>query len=205
MLDKVLQDALIIWATIDPLGTLAIFTAATAHMDAKRRKRTAYRTVLYAGSVLLGAMVVGQFILNGMGIRMISFQVAGGLILFLFGIQMTFGSPLHEAQKEPDHDIAVFPLAIPATATPGAILAAILLTDNNVYPVSQQALTAGVMVLILAITLVMLLLSNAIIRVIGFGGASILTRIMGMVLAAFSVELVMDAIGAMAGWLPLTD
>lgn len=195
MIEKLLQDALIIWATIDPIGTLAIFTAATAHLDSAARRRTAIRTVLYAGAVLIGAIVVGQFILTGMGIRLISFQLAGGLILFLFGLQMIFGAQTQEAKKEPDHDIAVFPLAIPATATPGAILAVILLTDNNLYPVTQQAATAGVTILVLIITLLMLWFSSAIIRVIGFNGASILTRIMGMILTAFSVELVMNAVG----------
>ena len=196
MLDKVLQDALIIWATIDPIGTLAIFAGLTSHLDDKERRRTAIRTVLYAGAVLLGSIVLGQFILNAMGIRMISFQLGGGLILFLFGIQMIFGSESNNAKKEPDHDMAVFPLAIPGTATPGAILAVILLTDNNINPIVSQAATAGVTVLILLITLLLLLLSTHIIRVIGFSGASILTRIMGMILAAFSVELVMNAVGA---------
>ena len=108
---------------------------------------------------------------------------------------MIFGSQSRDATKEPDHDIAVFPLAIPATATPGAILAVILLTDNNLFSVTQQALTAAMTASVLLITLLMLLASNAIIKVIGMGGASILTRIMGMILAAFSVELVMNALG----------
>ena len=92
MLDKILQDALIIWATIDPIGTLAIFTALTSRLDEKERKRTAIRTILYAGAVLLGSIILGQLILNAMGIRMISFQLSGGIILFLFGLQMIFGS-----------------------------------------------------------------------------------------------------------------
>lgn len=196
MQEKILQDALIIWATIDPIGTLAIFAGLTSHLSAAERRRTAIRTVLYAGAVLLGAIILGQLILNAMGIRMISFQLGGGLILFLFGIQMIFGSGSSNAKKEPDHDMAVFPLAIPATATPGAILAVILLTDNNLHPIASQAATAGVTVIILLITLLMLLLSSRIISIIGFSGASILTRIMGMILAAFSVELVMNAVGA---------
>lgn len=196
MLDKLLQDALIIWATIDPIGTLAIFAGLTSHLDDKERRRTAIRTVLYAGAVLLGSIVLGQLILNAMGVRMISFQLGGGIILFLFGLQMIFGSGSNNAKKEPDHDMAVFPLAIPGTATPGAILAVILLTDNNLHPITDQVATAGVTVVILLITLLMLMLSNHIIRIIGFSGASILTRIMGMILAAFSVELVMNAVGA---------
>ncbi len=195
-LDKILQDALIIWATIDPIGTLAIFTALTGSMGAAERRRTAIRAVAYSAAVLLGAIVVGQLLLTAMGIRLISFQLAGGIILFLFGLQMIFGSGAAYGKKEPGHDLAVFPLAIPATATPGAILAVILLTDNTLYSVPVQAATAGVMLAVLAVTLLLLLLSSQIMRVIGQGGASILTRIMGMVLAAFSVELVMDAVGA---------
>tara|TARA_R110000787_G_scaffold187146_7_gene299072 strand:+ start:12978 stop:13598 length:621 start_codon:yes stop_codon:yes gene_type:complete len=196
LLDKLLQDALIIWATIDPIGTLAIFTGLTGGLDAAQRRRTAIRAIAYSAAVLLGAIVIGQILLTAMGIRLISFQLGGGIVLFLFGLQMIFGSGATSGEKEPGHDMAVFPLAIPATATPGAILAVILLTDNSQYPVATQALTALVMLAILLVTLCLLLMSTQIMRVLGRGGASILTRIMGMILAAFSVELVMDAMGA---------
>jgi multiple antibiotic resistance protein len=195
MLDKVIQDALIIWATIDPIGTMAIFAGMTAGMSAGERKETARRTVLYAGGVLIGALVVGQIILSAMGVRLISFQVGGGIILFLFGLQMIFGQPYQRMKGEPEHDIAVFPLAIPATATPGAILAVILLTDNHIFPIPVQIGTALVTCAILAVTWLMLVFSEKIINIIGVGGASILTKIMGMILAAFSVELVMNALG----------
>lgn len=190
-----MQDALIIWATIDPIGTMALFTALTAHLSSADRRRTAFKTVFYAGAVLMGSIVVGQLILNAMGIRLVSFQLGGGIILFLFGLQMIFGSKSQQSRQEPGHDIAVFPLAIPATATPGAILAVILLTDNHVHPISVQFGTALITIAILAVTLLLLLLSTRIIRIIGVGGASILTRVMGMILAAFSVELVMNALG----------
>lgn len=195
MIDKFVQDALIIWATIDPIGTMALFAALTAHMDPADRRRTAYKAVAYAAAVLLGAIVVGQVILTAMGIRLISFQLGGGIILFLFGLQMIFSSGSQSSRTEPHHDMAVFPLAIPATATPGAILAVILLTDNHVYPVVVQVGTALIMLSVLAITLVLLLLAGPIIKFIGVGGASILTRVMGMILAALSVELVMNALG----------
>lgn len=195
-IDKLLQDALIIWATVDPIGTLAIFTGLTSGLDAAQRRRTAIRAVAYATAVLFGAIVVGQLLLTAMGIRLISFQLGGGIILFLFGLQMIFGSGLSSGEQEPGHDLAVFPLAIPATATPGAILAVILLTDNSLYTIPTQAVTAAVMIAVMVVTLILLLLSTQIMRVLGQGGASILTRIMGMILAAFSVELVMDALGA---------
>lgn len=199
--DKLLQDTLIIWATIDPIGTLAIFTGLTAKRESQERRRVALRAVAYAGAVLLGAIILGQLLLTAMGIRLISFQLGGGIVLFLFGLQMIFGSGATSAEKEPGHDLAVFPLAIPATATPGAILAVILLTDNSLYSIPQQALTAAAMLAVLGVTLILLLLATQIMRVIGQSGASILTRLMGMILAAFSVELVMNALGA-ERWLP---
>lgn len=195
MIDKLVQDALIIWATIDPIGTMALFAALTAHLDRAERRRTAFKAIAYAAAVLLGAIVIGQVILTAMGIRLASFQLGGGIILFLFGLQMIFGPGSQSSRKEPDHDMAVFPLAIPATATPGAILAVILLTDNNVYSVAAQVSTALIMLAVLGITLVLLLAAERIIKVIGINGASILTRVMGMILAALSVELVMNALG----------
>lgn len=195
MIDKVIHDFLIIWATIDPIGTMALFAGLTAKFSVEARRKTAYKTILYAALILSGALVIGQLLLGAMGISLISFQVAGGVILFLFGLQMVFSSDSQNESGEPLHDISVFPLAIPATASPGAILAVILITDNNVYTIQEQVVTAVTMLSVLAITLILLLFSGGIIRVIGNGGASLLTRIMGMILAALSVEFIMEAIG----------
>jgi len=194
MIEKLTQDALIIWATIDPIGTMALFAALTAHLTPTERRRTAFKAIGYAALVLIGSIVVGQVILSAMGIRLVSFQIAGGIILFLFGLQMIFSSDSPQATKEPEHDMAVFPLAIPATATPGAILAVILLTDNQAYPITAQIGTGLIVLCILAVTLVLLLLSEWIIKIIGTSGASILVRVMGIILAALSVELVMNAL-----------
>ena len=195
MFDKAIQDALILWATIDPIGTLAIFSALTAGMSVTQRRKTATRAVLYAGGVLIGSLVIGQVLLTAMGISLLSFQLGGGIILFLFGLQMIFTENDQSSGKEPDHNVAIFPIAIPATATPGAILAVILLTDNQIYPIAQQLVTGLIVVATLAITWVMMFFSDRILAVIGTGGASLLTKIMGMILAALSVQLVMNAIG----------
>ena len=195
MFDKAIQDALILWATIDPIGTLAIFSALTAGMSVTQRRKTATRAVLYAGGVLIGSLVIGQVLLTAMGISLLSFQLGGGIILFLFGLQMIFTENDQSSGKEPDHNVAIFPIAIPATATPGAILAVILLTDNQIYPITQQLVTGIIVVATLAITWVMMFFSDRILAVIGSGGASLLTKIMGMILAALSVQLVMNAIG----------
>lgn len=196
MLEHIIKDFLFLWATIDPIGTLVIFTALTKRFSAQRRKKIAGKAVLYAALVLIGAIIGGQLILAGMGIRIISFQVAGGAILFLFALQMIFSDfEGHAGEKEDEHDIAVFPLAIPVIATPGAIMAAILLTDNKTYSLLEQVITTGMLLLVLATTYFMMLMSERILKVIGQNGAAILIKIMGMLLAALSVELIMEAIG----------
>ena len=195
MVEKLVQDALIIWATIDPVGTMAIFVSITAGFTVEERQQAARRTVIYAGAVLIGAIVIGQVLLTAMGIRLLSLQLGGGIILFLFGLQMIFGAPYQRLKQEPEHDVAVFPLAIPGTATPGAILAVILLTDNHIHPIPVQIGTAMITIAVLSVTWLLLKFSERILSVIGTAGAAILTKVMGMVLAALSVELVMKAIG----------
>ncbi|WP_454062694.1 MarC family protein [Candidatus Nitrospira salsa] len=196
MTEKFIRDALILWTTIDPIGTLAIFTAITSKLNTTQRKKTAWKAILYSAAILLGAIVLGQILLSSMGIRLLSLQVAGGVILFLFGLQMVFGSGVtsNQTTEEPGHDIAVFPLAVPSIATPGAILAVILLTDNHLYSIPVQATTAAILLGILAITLICMLAATPILKVIGMNGASIMVRVMGMVLAALSTEFVMEAL-----------
>lgn len=196
MTEKLIRDALILWTTIDPIGTLAIFTALTANMSNRARKRTAIKANIYATIILLCSVFVGQVLLSAMGIRLISLQLAGGLILFLFGLKMIFGDMNKDvsAGNDAKHDLAVFPLAIPSIATPGAIMAVILQTDNHVYSIGEQALTTGVMLAIMAINCALLLASNAIFKVIGYNGSAILVKVMGMILAALSIEMVMEAL-----------
>jgi multiple antibiotic resistance protein len=197
MLELIIKNFLILWTTIDPPGTLALFVGMTSGMLAQDRKQIAKRAVTYAGIVLVVTMLVGQLILAGMGIRLISLQVAGGIVLFLFSLQMIFGSFGGHRMNRPEegHDIAVFPLAIPAIATPGAIMACILLTDSNVYNYAELGVTLVILIFVLALTYYMLRVSDTILKYIGKNGALIVVKVMGMLLAALSVELIMEAIG----------
>ena len=122
MEEKFLRDALLLGATIDPLGTLALFVSLTRGLDAATRRRTAGKAVLYSGAILLASVVLGQVVLSAMHVRLLSLQLAGGLILFLLGLKMVFGGHF-ESSPEPGHDLAVFPLAVPAIANPGSIMA----------------------------------------------------------------------------------
>jgi len=198
MTGKITRDALLFWATIDPVGTVVLFAALTAGMQAAERRLVALRAVLYAALILVGSVVLGQIILTGLGIRLISLQVAGGVVLFLFGLQMIFRNRAGEPGNRPEagHELAVFPLAIPSIASPGAIMAAIVATDNDLFSIGQQVVSTLILLAVLALTLVMMLLAEKILKVVGVHGAEILIRVMGMLLAALSVELVMEALGA---------
>ena len=133
LVEKLIRDALMLWATIDPITTMSIFAALTVGLSPDKRRRTAARAILYSAVILFVSLVIGQLVLAGMELDLLSLQVAGGIILFIFGLQMIFGSDSTFA-PEPGHDIAVFPLAVPSIANPGSILAVIILTTTTSTP-----------------------------------------------------------------------
>jgi len=195
--EKYITDALILWATIDPISTLVLFASLTSNLDGAQRRRIALKAFAFSSGILLTAIVLGQLILTAMGISMLAFQVAGGIVLFVFALQLIFGHPQLTVPGgvTPERDIAVFPLAVPSIASPGAILAAIVLTDNHLYPVAIQLGTAAITVGVLMVTLCLMLLSAQVLALIRPQGAEMLVRVMGLILAALSVQLVIDAFG----------
>jgi multiple antibiotic resistance protein len=202
LLIKISKDFATLWTTIDPIGTVALFAGLTASLTRADRHWTALRACMYATIILVVAMTAGQVILDAIGIHMHSLKVAGGIILFLFGTQMLFGK-MDKVERTPEEgrDLAVFPLAVPSIAGPGAMMAAIVLTDNDVYTVPERIETGVVMVVVLFITYVLLICSDAILRVIGRQGASVVVRVMGLILCSLAVEIVLTALGV-GGWLP---
>jgi multiple antibiotic resistance protein len=202
---KISKDFATIWTTIDPIGNVAIFAGLTASLTRAERRRTALRATVYAAVILVVAVVAGQIILDAIGIHLHSLKVAGGIILFLFGLQMLFGRMDAKAgaeAPEEGRDLAVFPLAVPSIAGPGAMMAVILLTDNDVYTVAEQAQTGVVLLVVLLLTYILLLFSDAILRIIGRQGAAILVRVMGIILASLAVEIVLTTLGV-ANWAPV--
>ena len=196
MAEMLLRHFMMMWTTVDPVGNLAIFSALTVSLSQVERRKVALRATVYAGVILIVAVVLGQILLDAIGIHLLSLKLAGGLILFVFSLKMLFGDIDSDAgPPKPGRDIAVFPLAVPSIAGPGTIMAVIVLTDNDVYTITEQALTSLMLLAVLVITCVLFLLSEKVLRLIGRAGASILIRVMGIILAALSVELVMGALG----------
>ena len=113
MVEQTIRDFLMLFVTIHPIGALALFVSLTSNLSAKERRTAAFRAVLYAGCILIAFLVLGQLLLSGLGIRLVSFQLAGGIILFLLGLQMVFGTGVaaQRDKQEPARDPTIFPLA----------------------------------------------------------------------------------------------
>lgn len=202
-MNNLLEHFVTLWVVIDPIGTIPVFIAVTATLTASARRKTALLAALVSAGVLLFFLVFGQLLIEALDIGLNSFQVAGGIILFLFALTMIFGESKqvveqHEAEEELERpsqrpNPAIFPLAVPSLASPGAMLAIVILTDNNRYSAADQGITALVMLSVVLIAFVLMLLADPIIRLIRYSGAAIISRVMGMILASVAVNSVLSA------------
>ena len=202
-LDQLLREFVALWVVIDPIGTIPVFIAVTAGISAAARKRVAFKATFVATIILLFFIVAGQRLLEAMEIHLEAFQLAGGIILFMFAVTMIFGESKPEQEtSELRGDVshmAIFPLAMPSLASPGAMLAVVMLTDNHRYSLENQILTFGVMLVVMLITLGLLLLAGPIQRLIGMSGASVVSRVMGLVLASVAVDNILNAVVSFFG------
>jgi multiple antibiotic resistance protein len=173
-----------------------VYLSQTQHLTAKQRRLVALKAVAISTGVLLFFLISGQQLLDAMQIPLPAFQAAGGLVLLIFALTMIFGESKPEQEtklsEEVSHsdlaDLAVYPLAIPSIASPGAMMAIVLLTDNHRYSAGDQLITAAVMMTVLVITLLLLLGATHIQKWIGNVGAAIISRVMGLILAAVAVN-----------------
>ena len=153
--------------------------------------------------VLFFFICLGQIIITAMGISIRTFEIAGGLILFIFAVQLVIGETKKtdvEATRETPMQLAIYPLAIPNLAGPGAMLTVILRTDNSSVNWLEQLHTTAAVAGVLAVAFGLMLAAGPITRVIGIGGANVIKRIMGMIIAAYAAHLVFSGIG---DWLHL--
>jgi multiple antibiotic resistance protein len=199
---KLLEDAITLFVVLNPIGLVPLFIALTSEHTRAQRRTIAGRAVVIAGAILIVFVVVGQVMLTGLGVTLPAFRVAGGLVLLVIALRMVLSdddarSGSHtSARRAGPSDIAVFPLAMPLIAGPGAVMAAVLLTDNDAFTAAEQAATAAVMVGILGLTYVMLLGAETVQRYIGPTGANVLSRVLGLILAAVAAETMLEGLRA---------
>jgi multiple antibiotic resistance protein len=194
---KLIEDLITLFVVLDPVGSIPIFLNATARLDPRDRSKVALISIVVALLVLMLFLYCGQYALEAMHISIPAFRIAGAAVLFLFALQMIFGghhaSGTAEARRTPT-EIAIFPVAMPGIASPGALLAVVLLTDNNRFSFIEESVTAGLTFAVLLVILILLLLATQIQRYLGAAGIMVITQIMGLVLAAFSVQQVLDGV-----------
>jgi len=188
-----------LFVVIDPFGTTPIFVALTQGMSPATRRKIAYRTCLTATGVLIAFAAFGEAVLGFVGISMPAFKVAGGALLFLTALDMLFERRTKRredrAEEEEHPDPSVFPLAIPLVAGPGSIATIILLAGQH-PGVQGTFMAVGVMLAVMAVVLAFFLSGGLIARILGKTGLTVLTRLLGMLLAALSVQFILDGLKA---------
>ena len=185
------------FAVIDPIGSVPVFIATTSGFDAKAKRHIAYKAIIAAAGILLFFTIAGEYVLSAMGIPLSAFEIAGGIVLFLFALTMIFDEGKARSELRMAKSVtetAIFPLAVPSIASPGAMLAAVMLTENDRYTLVEQATTTGIMLSVLGITLILLLAAAPIHKIIGNGGANIVSRVMGLILASVATASILEGI-----------
>jgi multiple antibiotic resistance protein len=199
-----------LFVIIDPIGTAALFVGLTRGLTEPASRRVAYRAVLIAGILLLIFAFGGNALLRGLAIGLPAFRIAGGVLLFLVAVDMVFARSsgvraltAQESQEvDPSHDISVFPLAIPLIAGPGALTTMVLLMGQAGADPLARASVILMLALVLAITLGFLLMATRIVRLLGTTGVNVVSRVLGVLLAAVATQLVLDGLVSGLGLRP---
>ena len=186
------------FAVIDPIGTVPVFIAVTDKFDLKTKRRVALLAAIVSACILLFFIVIGEVILNALAIPLSAFQISGGIVLFLFALNMIFGDSKPEEELKlcatAHKETAIFPLAVPSIASPGAMLAAVLLTKNEVFTIWEQMQTAAVMLSVILLVYVLMLLAGFINKLVGSSGASVISRIMGVILSSIAITNILTGL-----------
>lgn len=196
------------FATIGPIDVAAIFAALTAENTKQYRRLMAIQGTVIATVILLIFAIFGNALLSSMGISLAALSAAGGILLFLIGIEMVFARessgtrPTSEEELEAasKQDISVFPIATPLIAGPGTMGAVILLMANAEGDLARQGIVIGSLLIILLVTFLSLLLASRIQVFFGVTGMGVISRVMGILLCALAIQFLFDGI-ALSGLL----
>lgn len=204
MLDYLASALVTLLVTVDPPGLAPIFLGITPGMDQAERRQVAIRSVIIAGAIMAASGVVGAQLLAALGITLPAFRIAGGLLLFWISFEMVFAKRTERKTEQAgmaitlDHirNVAAFPLAIPLMAGPGAITATILLAGRAEGSPAKLALLMAVIVGVMLSCFLVFLAATRISKWLGVTGNVVLTRLLGVILSALSVQFVVDGIKA---------
>jgi multiple antibiotic resistance protein len=203
-LDFAITALVTLFVVVDPVGLAPTFLAVTEGLPRRARRDVAVRASLIAGAILIGTALIGDLLLRALGISLPAFRIAGGLLLFAIAFEMVLGVRIRregqeaeEAVEERVRNIASFPLAIPLLAGPGAITATVLLSGRADGNTLLVGLLLAVVVLVALACLAAFLLAGRLSRLLGLTGNIVLSRLLGVLLAALAVQYVVDGIRAL--------
>jgi MarC family membrane protein len=194
---------LTLFVVVDPVGLSPTFLALTEDLPPAARRSVAVRASIIAGAILIGAALIGDWLLAVLAITLSAFRIAGGLLLFSIATEMVFGVRMRregeaaeQAVEERVRNIAAFPLAIPLMAGPGAITATVLLAGRADANLLLFALLIAVVALVSAACFITFIFATRIAGLLGLTGNIVLSRLLGVLLAALAVQYVVDGIRA---------
>jgi multiple antibiotic resistance protein len=186
---------------IDPPGCAPIFASLTAGTEAVHRRRLAIRSALVAWSILVFFALLGEPLLRTLGISLSAFRLAGGIMLFMIALDMVFEKRTERREERAEEikgtpeaeDISVFPMAIPMIAGPGSI-ASIMLLTARADGLAEDLTVLAALTAVLILTLAALLAAGPLMKLIGVKLEAMITRILGVILAALAVQFVLDGL-----------
>jgi multiple antibiotic resistance protein len=202
-IDFIVSALVTLLVVVDPVGLAPAYLAITHDLPEQARRQIALRASILAAIILAGTALIGEWLLKNLGIGLPAFRIAGGLLLFSIATEMVFGvrterqtRVAEQAMEEAVRSVAAFPLAIPMMAGPGAITATVLLSGQAGSRPTALAFLLGVIVVVCAISAVVFLIAAKITRWLGTTGNLVLSRLLGVILAALAVQFVIDGVKA---------
>ena len=203
-MEFVISALVTLLVVVDPVGLVPTFIGITHGLPSNARRSVALRASVIAAIVLIGAALIGEWLLRTLSISLPAFRIAGGLLLFSIASEMVFGlrtqrqsQTAEQGIDERVRNIAAFPLAIPLMGGPGAITAAVLLAGRSQGDLTKLTLLIGVIVAVVLVCVVAFLLAERIARLFGTTGNIVLSRLLGVLLAALAVQFVVDGVRAL--------
>jgi multiple antibiotic resistance protein len=202
MLKHAIHALAILFVTVGPIDIASLFIALSAKADESARQHMALRGTAISTIVLFAFALGGAQLLNALGVGMPAFRIAGGILLLLLAIEMVFArhsglsgltvTENQEAHRKPD--MSVFPLAVPLIAGPGAITSVILLMGEVRGSLYGQLIVLAMLTLVLLLTLLSLLAASRIVKLFGVTGVNVITRVLGIMLAALAAQYLLDGL-----------
>jgi multiple antibiotic resistance protein len=201
MIELFLSAFVTLFVVIDPPGCAPIYAGLTTHATPAARRSMALRACLIAGVILIGFALFGEDLLGAMHIDLESFQIAGGIMLFLIALDMVFEKRTQrredradKVRDDPAHeDVSVFPMAMPMLAGPGAI-ASIMLLTGTAHGVNETLVVLAALLAVMVLSLLALVAASPLMRLFGAKVEAVITRLLGVLLAALAAQYVIDGL-----------